>query len=233
MDAHKRIGLAVVVSLCVASSAGAQCLGDFDDDGSVEINELITAVNNSLNGCSGVPTPTMPPGGACPINFGDDNTAAGTADCFYIGRWNQSCGADDLEAWWISDGIDDDGEVDLVIVELLDFTPGLFLAGEVTSPTSADLFAWFTNPNPEPGDLMDTSGNLTLNASGNVLVIDPDAPPFSIDQCQLVRYEGTLTEVSQPSASLRTSSVRLSPEVVQSLRERRAAVRLRPNFERK
>ena len=218
---------AVAISLLVTSSAGAQCLGDFDLSGEVEVNELVIAVGNLLDGCADSPTPTM----QCPINFSNDNTEEGTPDCFYIGRWNQSCGADDLEARWISDGIDDDGEADLVVVELIGFEPGLFLAAEVTSPTTADLFAWFTNPNPQPDDLMDTSGTVTLNAAGN-LVIDPTTSPFQIDMCDVVRYEGTLTEVVQPNA-LRRSSVQLSPAASQSLRARRAAVRLRPNFERK
>ena len=138
----------------------------------MEVNELVIAVGNLLDGCADSPTPTM----QCPINFSNDNTEEGTPDCFYIGRWNQSCGADDLEARWISDGIDDDGEADLVVVELIGFDQGLFLAAEVTSPTTADLFAWFTNPNPQPDDLMDTSGTVTLNAAGN-LVIDPTTSP--------------------------------------------------------
>jgi hypothetical protein len=37
-----------------ATHARAQCSGDFDHDGTVAINEIITAVNNSLVGC---PTP--------------------------------------------------------------------------------------------------------------------------------------------------------------------------------
>jgi hypothetical protein len=34
-----------------AAHADAQCLGDFNGDGTVSIDELITAVNNSLNNC--------------------------------------------------------------------------------------------------------------------------------------------------------------------------------------
>ena len=140
---------AVMMSLVISSGAGAQCLGNFNDSGAVEINELIIAVNNSLSGCSGEPTPT-PGGDTCPIDFSDDNTANGTPDCFYVGSWNQSCGDDDLEARWISDGIDADGEDDLVVIELLGFEPDfLFLAADVTSPTSAQLFAWFTVLNPD------------------------------------------------------------------------------------
>ena len=64
----------------------------------MEINELVVSVNNALNSCAGSPTPTVPPGGQCPIDLSDDNTQPGTQDCYYIGRWNQSCGAADQEA---------------------------------------------------------------------------------------------------------------------------------------
>jgi hypothetical protein len=38
--------------LCIAPLIGrAQCLGDFNDDGKVTIDELVTAVDDSLNGC--------------------------------------------------------------------------------------------------------------------------------------------------------------------------------------
>jgi hypothetical protein len=33
------------------ASAGAQCQGDFNRDGAVAINEIMTSVNNSLTGC--------------------------------------------------------------------------------------------------------------------------------------------------------------------------------------
>src|SRR5262245_43327931 len=102
----------IAAVLLGASNADAQCLGDFNNNGMVEINELIVSVNNSLNGCAGSPTPT--PVGECPIDLSDDNTQTGTTDCFYIGRWNQSCGDADQEARWISDGIEDDGESDIV-----------------------------------------------------------------------------------------------------------------------
>ena len=141
---HMKRAAVIAAVLLGASNAGAQCLGDFNDNGTVEINELIVSVNNALNGCAVSPTPTAPPGGACPIDLSDDNTPEDTTTCFYIGRWNQSCGAADQEALWISDGIEDDGEDDIVIVELLGFDPGyLFLAADITSPTAGELFAWF------------------------------------------------------------------------------------------
>jgi hypothetical protein len=45
----------VILASCVLAltvvHAGAQCLGDFDGDGRVTIDELITVVNNSLSNC--------------------------------------------------------------------------------------------------------------------------------------------------------------------------------------
>jgi hypothetical protein len=38
-----------------AGTAGAQCCGDCNGDGSVTINDLITAVNNALDGCGAAP----------------------------------------------------------------------------------------------------------------------------------------------------------------------------------
>jgi len=38
-----------------AGAAGAQCCGDCSGDGNVTINDLITAVNNALNGCTAEP----------------------------------------------------------------------------------------------------------------------------------------------------------------------------------
>jgi hypothetical protein len=225
---------AIAAILLGASSAGAQCLGDFNNDGMVEINELVVSVNNALNSCAGSPTPTVPPGGQCPIDLSDDNTQPGTQDCYYIGRWNQSCGAADQEARWISDGIEDDGEPDIVVVDLLGFDPNfLFLAAEVTSPTSGELFAWFTVLNPGVDDLHDTSGSLTLGDSGGTLVVEPDQAPFRINGCDFARYEGTLTDVVTPSSVRRAAPAQVSPALLERLHSLRAAQRARVNFHRK
>ena len=74
----------VAAAVLFAHTASAQCVGDANGDGQVTVNEAVQVVNNLLNGCTAQPT-------ACPINFGDNNTMEGTPDCFYTGRWNQSC----------------------------------------------------------------------------------------------------------------------------------------------
>ena len=228
-------GAAVIAAVLLgATNVGAQCRGDFDNNGSVEINELVVSVNNALNNCAGSPTPTAPPGGQCPIDLSDDNTEDGTPDCYYAGRWNPSCGDDKQEARWISDGIEDDGEPDIVVVELLGFDPNfLFLAAEVTSPTSGELFAWFTVLNPTADDLNDTSGTLTLNDSSSTLVIDPDQAPFRINGCAFARYQGVLSDVVTPSGVRRAGLAQVSPAVRERLRAMRGAQRARANFERR
>jgi hypothetical protein len=226
---------AVVIAavLLSASSGGAQCLGDFDNDGSVEINELIVSVNNALTDCAGSPTPTPPPGGVCPIDLSDDNSQEGTPDCYYIGPWNPSCGDDAQQARWISDGIEDDGEFDIVVVDLIVDEPNfLFLAADVTSPTSGQLFAWFTVLEPTVDDLNDTVGTLTLNDSGSRLVIDACEAPFRINECDFVRYQGTLTDVVTPNSVRRARPAQVSPAVFDRLRAVRAAQRARVNFQR-
>ena len=50
----RTLTLAACVLLLTEVHVRAQCLGDFNDDGKVAINEIITAVSNSLLGC---PTP--------------------------------------------------------------------------------------------------------------------------------------------------------------------------------
>src|SRR5215475_10798875 len=47
-----RILVLIVCVITVTVARGdAQCLGDFNGDGKVTIGELITAVDNALNGC--------------------------------------------------------------------------------------------------------------------------------------------------------------------------------------
>lgn len=47
-----RVGVAMLAALLLPGLVGAQCLGDFDRDDSVSVDELVTAVQNSLLGCA-------------------------------------------------------------------------------------------------------------------------------------------------------------------------------------
>jgi len=218
------IVIAFLALLLVAPAAGAQCCGDCDGNGEVTINELITAVNNALGMCSDgpTPTPTVPPGDSCPIDFLDDNTQPGTPDCYYIGRWNGSCGADDLEALWRSDG-------DIVIVELLGFDPGLFVGAEVSGAGSADIIGWYTDPDASDLELVD--GTVALGAGGATLDVDPVGEPFDIEQCAFTRYQGDFDGAVLPSAALRRSRG-VDAAVLQRLRDA-ASKRERPNLQRR
>ena len=213
--------------LALAAPAGAQCCGDCNGDGMVAINELITAVNNSLGTCSNgpTPTPTSQPGDQCPINFRDDNTMDGTPDCYYIGRWNESCGAADLEALWRSDG-------DIVIVELLGFNPGLFVGANVTGTNSATVIGWFTKA--DASDLTETTGTMALGTNGTTLAVDHPDSPFDVDQCAFAHYRGNLEDVVVPGSTARAAS-RLRALQPAALSRLRAAVieKRRPGFERK
>lgn len=217
---------AVVVVLLVAHGAGAQCLGDFNGDMRVEVNELIIAVNNALTDCQGSgPTPTPTPTvGGCPIDFSSDNTAQGTPDCYYTGRWNQSCGAGDLEARWISNG-------SIVVVDFQGFTPGLFYGANVVSPTSAQLIGWYTQPDASDG-VRNVPGDLTLSDGEGTLVVAPDTVPFQIDSCDFVRYQGTLSQVVQSGALRAKAPQQIDPSALEKLRAALAARPARRNFER-
>ncbi len=58
MRAH-RFGLFVVAFYLVPTALHAQCLGDGDNSGSVTVDEIVTAVNNALNGCPQGPPATV------------------------------------------------------------------------------------------------------------------------------------------------------------------------------
>jgi hypothetical protein len=183
----------------------------------VAINELITAVNNALGMCSN-------PTDSCPIDFQDDNTASGTPDCYYIGRWNDACGAADLEAVWRGDG-------EVLIVDLLGFDPGLFIGAEVTGASTAAILGWFTQP--DAADLVELGGSISLGAQGATLAVDPSEAPFDIDQCAFTRYRGQLEDVVVPSAA-RVARARRALDPAALIRLRAAAgQRPRADFRRR
>lgn len=218
-------GLVLGAVLLVAGWAEAQCCGDCGGDGQVTINELVVAVNNALNNCSGggVPTPT-PPGEGCPIDFSDDNTVPGTPDCYYVGRWNETCGDDDLEALWRSDS-------EFVIIEVLGFDPDLlFLGASVTGPGTAELICWFTQLDASDceGDQL-IEGTVTLGGGGATLTAAPTAAPFTIDDCPLTRYDASLTDVITPPELGRSALRRVGRAPSAALQRLRSVHAARPS----
>ena len=126
-------GLAVACALVPLATRALPCPGDLNGDGSVSINEIITAVNSLLNGCAAAcpgdlngdqvvtvdeiikavnaallgcdtsPTPT-PTVGHCPYTFADDTATLGMS-CGYSGPFssNVSCPTN-LTALVLGDG---------------------------------------------------------------------------------------------------------------------------------
>ncbi|MBX3024794.1 hypothetical protein KF840_07775 [bacterium] len=192
-----RILLFVSLLLLTAGQAGAQCCGDCSGDGNVTINDLITAVNNALNGCAAVtptggtpatptrtptptrqPTATRTPNNRCPSTF----STQGSNLCLFNGTFNRSCGGS-LNGTFSSNGR-------LLFVTLatnLVQPPTVSFSANVTSATTATLVAWssddFQTSRP-------TTGSVTLNNNGAQLVVFPDNPPFMIQSCNFVQYLG-------------------------------------------
>lgn len=205
---------ATVAALSLVNPAGAQpnCCGDCDGDGEVSIGNLITAVNNALNGCSGTaltPTPTPPPAASCPVDFADDNTDPSTPACFYLGRWNETCGDDRLGTIWVSDGA-------TLLVLFTDFAD-IDCGGPVVSATSATLVGCFLGPNDT--DFVAVDGTIILGPQGATLTLAPTESPFNVEDCPVQLYQGTLSEVIGPTPTVQRRSLPDSLVRLQRLRK--------------
>ena len=174
----------------IAGDAAAQCCGDCDGDGSVAINELVTAVNNALSNCGAAtptdvpestptprPTATPTPSG-CPFTLDDGGGDA----CAFRGRFNRGCGAA-LDSLLTSDG----NTVIVAIDTMLDTQPVVQFAAQVTGETTASLMAWSSD---DFQTINTTAGDLELTDDRGTLVIFPNDPPFFILSCNFVRYQG-------------------------------------------
>jgi hypothetical protein len=218
------VACALIVAL--AGAARAQCCGDCGGDGQVTINDLITAVNNALAGCPGGPTATVTRTGTptrrptatrratatrtaadrCPFDF----ESGGAGSCGYRGRFNQGCG-NELASALLTNG----STVVVVIDTMLQNPPAIYFAAEVVDGDSAELFAWSTdnfNTSVHP-----TAGAVEFIEDRSRLVIFPNDPPFMIQSCNFVRYEGVYLGNSGASAALNGEA--LPEEVVERLRE--------------
>ncbi len=177
--------------LGAVTAVDAQCLGDFNNDGKVLVNELVISVNNALNDCGGVQ-----PQNRCPFAFTADVSGGTQGLCLFDGPFNTVACADNvLASGWVGDG------ANLVIA--LDTNPVAAFAANVTGPNSADLLFWSV-------DQFDTatpvSGSVTMEDSGTRLVIAPAAPPFMIDNCSFRRYVGTFSEVATRGGTKKTAA---------------------------
>lgn len=200
----------ILMSVLVCSmvgSARAQCCGDCNGDGTVTINELITAVNNALVGCGGAtptlgrtttptrastptrtptptrkPTNTSTPSNRCPLALTD---TSGTRACGFNGTYNRGCGSA-LNSVLTSTGT----LVTVAVGTMLTDPPVVYFGGEVQSATSASLVGWSTDGfqtiNP-------TAGTIQLTDNGSQLVVFPNDFTFQILGCSFVQYIGTYT----------------------------------------
>lgn len=199
-----KVLLLTLTVLCwTTGMAAAQCCGDCAGDGNVTINDLITAVNNALNGCAAVtptsgtpatptrtptptrqptntrkPTATRTPNDRCPSTF----STQGTNLCLFNGTFNRTCGGA-LNGTFSSNG----RLLFVTIATNLVDPPTVSFSANVTNATSAALVAWssdnFQTSRP-------TSGSVTLTNNGAQLVVFPDNPPFMIQGCNFVQYLG-------------------------------------------
>ncbi len=141
--------------------------------GAAGIDALVTGVNNALYGC--VPS--------CPFDLAS-NVPETAALCDYVGRWNMQCGDSSLGGTFFGDG------VHLLVGLATD--PIVFFGGTVVSPTQVSLEVWFTDPNTDPNSQdIPISGEISLSADHDVLQVVPSGePPFTLDMCDFVAYQG-------------------------------------------
>lgn len=185
----------------LARSVTAQCCGDCNGVNGVTIDELVGAVNNALSACGAatatsiptashtptpentptatkVPTrtPTSPP--RCRSSF----TSRGTNLCIFRGRFNLGCG-NSLFGTFSSDG----RTVIVQIDTMLASPPRVHFSARVDSATGATLTAWSSD---DFQTMRPTAGSLTLINDGQQLVLFPNNPPFMIQSCNFVQYNG-------------------------------------------
>lgn len=165
---------AAAIALLAASAATAQCVGDTNGNGTVEVNEAVLVVNNLLNGC---------PGGAlgCPYTFQDDVIGAPSVCAFKGTESGGTCRVDDLRSFLVSDGS--------TVVLILETDPPVGLAAEPLvgrrGAHEASLTGWYTDPIT---DFHPVSGTMTLAGDGRSMRIDPTTEPISIEGCGFGLY---------------------------------------------
>jgi hypothetical protein len=186
--------VALALVCAIAGSAAAQCCGDCNGDGSVAINELITAVNNALSNCGAPtatqvpehtptprPTATLTPSNRCPFTLDERGGGA----CRFRGRFNRGCGAS------LDSDLTSDGNTVLVTIDTMaPLSPVVQFAAQVTGETTASLTAWSSDGFQT---IFLTAGDLQLTDNRGTLVIFPNDPPFMILGCNFVFYDGEYT----------------------------------------
>ncbi len=194
----KRLIGAGVMSVFIAGAASAatQCVSDADNNGTVTVDEIITGVNNALNGC--------PVG--CSHSFAVDTPSDDF--CSFVGPY--SAGLFAVQSLFVSFISSGDGQryVGIGFIDPWSATnpsPATFVA-QVTSASSASLIGWGTQP--DGSDAQPLSGTVTLNADAMLLSVRPDVAPFTLSTWPFTAYAGTYTgSPHDPHASAAADSV--------------------------
>ncbi|HVM96635.1 MAG TPA: hypothetical protein VMT89_09615 [Candidatus Acidoferrales bacterium] len=194
--------LSIVAFVAPPTSLRAQsCPGDLNGDNEVTIDELITAVNASLNGCPAAvtptasptprPTPTAAPVTGCTLRFDQ----SGGDFCMFIGHINTACGNQSIPVSFSSlPGL---GVFLAMTPPGADCTQGqcyTFLATPTTG-TTANLTHW-SNSLFDPYFQHTLSGDVELSGDGETLTVTPTSTPFSISGCPFVEFDGTYRSVN-------------------------------------
>lgn len=228
------VALTVASALLPQMARSLPCPGDLDGDGSVSINEIITAVNSLLNGCAA---------GACPGDLNGDDVVTVDEIIKAVNAALQGCPAlstptptatvghcpytflDNTLSLGVSCGYagpfssNATCPTDLSALALGDGSllaisigsdPLITFGGVATSPTSATILAYFVGDNLTPQPL---TGVMQLSDDGTTLVIDPDTvPDFKIGgvECSFDGYTGTFTQLVSDQARRATMRAALS-----------------------
>jgi hypothetical protein len=152
-------------------AAGAACRADFNGSGAVEINVVISVVNEALEGCSGAATPTKrvtptrtpttPPAASCPYKF--NQAVSADRFCGYSGPTTSGRCGDLLpsDSGWFTDGTD-------IYAILVDETGSLAVIGTRTNPTTARVNS--VSPGPDYEDVYDATGTISLPSTTRLTV---------------------------------------------------------------
>lgn len=163
----------VLCALLVAAPAAGQCTGDIDGNGTVSIADVVAVVNQALGDCG---TPTI----GCPYPFTQTNGGAGQPYCLFAGMPRDAgCSGPAAEASWLAN----DGQLILIF-------PDVYLAATVTGPRSADITAYFYEP--DASDARPFRGVASLTSDGAMLHVTPAAGQrgLYVNGCLLSHYGG-------------------------------------------
>lgn len=168
--------LAPLLLLLIATAPDAraqECRADFDASGAVEINEVIQAVGEALNGC-GQPTPTQSPTFDCPVLFTGDNRPDDSPVCVFT---QETGPCEDTEFPFYTDGS--------FVIVYLTIGDGVtsYYGANVVSPTTATFFGRWTAD--DLSDFRSARGSATL---GNRLRLTNVSPALSCENW-LGRYD--------------------------------------------